>query len=1507
MRTRTQLCFVIGAITLPMFPSTLRANTPDCDSNGIPDNCEIDCASTHVATGNLCSVDFPIPNCGAAGDCDSNGIPDECEPDCDSNGIANACEIESGAADCNLNGVPDSCDFFSQSVLLSADFDFGFPADWSASGLWHTTSACDQGGGCAATGWAYFGVDGTCTFDTGGIEGGVLSAGSREISVTVNSALLTYCSFYDGDRGVAPDGFDSAWVTVNGAIVDDVGPSAPIGVWETRVVDLQAYIGESITIEWNFDSVDAMSNDAVGWQIDQVEVVVDSDCNNNGVLDDCDISGGFSADCNTNGLPDECDLATGADDCNSNGVPDSCESDADCDLNGTPDICEERLVFVDRLATAGVNDGSDWSNAYTDFQSALSDVNSNCLPAEVWVAQGVYRPDGPGGDRDATFSLSSGTSVYAGFVGGETSRDQRDPNPETNACVLSGDLDSNDISAVFTDNSRHVVTFDQVSGGAVLDGFRIQGGVALEASPSNDGAGIKITDSVVSIGNCLIVGHQAIAGAVYCRNSQVDFKDVRFVNNAAAFGGALYMVTGSAGVFDRCRFMGNLAAFDAAVGGGVGGAVFVSSASTPTFQNCLFVGNEARNLGNMFSVEANGAAIYASSTSVTDFLNCTFAGNSADDFGGGLAAFGSADVSIQNTILWNNTDITGSTESSQIHVGGGTVSLDYSCVMGLSGSLGGIGNIAVDPLFTDADGADNTVGTLDDDLLPSPASPCIDAADNTVSFAGVVVIFDVETFPRFADDPVVVDTGNGTAPVIDIGAYERQPDCNNNGVADAADITAGSSNDCTLNGIPDECEPDCNMNAGPDSCDIAAGSSMDCDADGIPDECNIDAGSAAPGGPFFCTTQCANDFNDNGVPDECDISGGTSSDCDGSGIPDENKTDCNVNGTPDVCEDFSPVFESSLALTPVFGGASPVQFTLNDMRPAVSDVTLTFTAFADLASPVETVSVDLNGTSIGDVFGGNANDCPAFADTDAIMLSAVLFNQIVGVGPAIFTLTASPFVDECPQGSSISISVMYLPVGDCNANGVPDDCDISGATSADTDANAVPDECEDCNNNTIPDVIDLSNQTSSDANSNGIPDECEDCNTNGSPDDLDISTGGSFDDNANGIPDECEDCNNNGTLDDTDIVDLTSNDCNSNNLPDECEIDIVTLGGPFFCTANCAIDCNADGTPDECEISLTSGAAGGPFYCTTACDPDCDDNGVPDTCDAAIGADCNSDGIPDSCQPDTDGDGAIDDCESCPLDGTKTEPGICGCGQSDSTDSDADGVIDCLDLCAGTPPLEPVNGDGCPFIGACCFAIGQCSDGLDRLTCEAFTGTYQGDGSMCTTDSDLDGFTNCAEECPQDPNKTAVGECGCGVPDTDSDADAVADCFDLCPSTPIATMVDSNGCPEYGACCLPGGACNAGIFIDEAFCDSLDPPGIYQGNGSTCALNCAAPPPGDYDADADVDLDDYANFEMCLSGPINAANFLPPSALCLQVFDSDTDGDVDVIDYGAFQNNLADF
>jgi hypothetical protein len=93
----------------------------------------------------------------------------------------------------------------------------------------------------------------------------------------------------------------------------------------------------------------------------------------------------------------------------------------------------------------------------------------------------------------------------------------------------------------------------------------------------------------------------------------------------------------------------------------------------------------------------------------------------------------------------------------------------------IEGGLTGTGNIDADPAFVDPDGADNDPNTWEDnDYRLGAGSPCIDAGDNTASRAGVTT--DLDGNPRFVDDPNTdPDTGNGTPPIVDMGAYEYQP------------------------------------------------------------------------------------------------------------------------------------------------------------------------------------------------------------------------------------------------------------------------------------------------------------------------------------------------------------------------------------------------------------------------------------------------------------------------------------------------------------------------------------------------------------------------------------------------------------------------------------------------------------------------------------------------------------------------------------------------------------
>lgn len=156
-------------------------------------------------------------------------------------------------------------------------------------------------------------------------------------------------------------------------------------------------------------------------------------------------------------------------------------------------------------------------------------------------------------------------------------------------------------------------------------------------------------------------------------------------------------------------------------------------------------------------------------------VECSFYSNSTNGIGGGVfqSATSFTTFAVKNSIFWGNFDQSGVTKGAQLTADTATTTVNYSCVQGWSEVLSGTGNFGLDPLFVDADGADNLGGTIDDDLRLGPGSPCIDAADNDSVPDGLVL--DVLGLPRFVDDPNVPDTGVGTPPIVDMGAHERQP------------------------------------------------------------------------------------------------------------------------------------------------------------------------------------------------------------------------------------------------------------------------------------------------------------------------------------------------------------------------------------------------------------------------------------------------------------------------------------------------------------------------------------------------------------------------------------------------------------------------------------------------------------------------------------------------------------------------------------------------------------
>jgi hypothetical protein len=175
--------------------------------------------------------------------------------------------------------------------------------------------------------------------------------------------------------------------------------------------------------------------------------------------------------------------------------------------------------------------------------------------------------------------------------------------------------------------------------------------------------------------------------------------------------------------------------------------------SEPVLTNSTFSRNLAYSNGN-------GGGMFNHNSSPT-LINCTFSGNSAYS-GGGVCDRRSPPrrTTLTNCILWGNMSVDGMGEPAQLQTDNidKTPVVNYCCIQGLTGALGGTGNIGGDPLFVYAGGADGLLGTEDDNLRLLPGSPCIDAGDNSAVPPSLLTDLDLE--PRFTDDPDTPDTGN---------------------------------------------------------------------------------------------------------------------------------------------------------------------------------------------------------------------------------------------------------------------------------------------------------------------------------------------------------------------------------------------------------------------------------------------------------------------------------------------------------------------------------------------------------------------------------------------------------------------------------------------------------------------------------------------------------------------------------------------------------------------------
>lgn len=345
----------------------------------------------------------------------------------------------------------------------------------------------------------------------------------------------------------------------------------------------------------------------------------------------------------------------------------------------------------------------------------------------------------------------------------------------------------------------------------------------------------------------------------------------------------------------------------------------------------------------------------------------------------------------------------------------------------------------------------DVVGTFGSTIQDSlPCCPTVQGLEDWGLATAVVA----ENFPWAADVRVIV-------PIGDEGPRTGDP-CNDPGddrdVIEAA-IFSAAANGVAVSPITGTGSSPCVVALAVDLAEGTGGTAFQ----------SSDPASDLAAAVFGLLTGLAvsNDCDQNGTPDICDIAAGGVQDCNGNGVPDNCEIalglveDCNGDEVPDQCEG-EIVVTSTGPVGPV-GAGNSVVLTIPSAPEAGGDIEVIVEVRGDFSALTESADLLLNGSAIATLFELDGSDCPENANTATVMIPAMDFNTAVDGGDAVFSLVPAATVDPLLCGGTfgvLSVTYQAYTEQDCNANGVPDICDIILGVLTDANGNGIPDECE---------------------------------------------------------------------------------------------------------------------------------------------------------------------------------------------------------------------------------------------------------------------------------------------------------------------------------------------------------------------------------------------------------------------------------------------------------------
>ena len=385
------------------------------------------------------------------------------------------------------------------------------------------------------------------------------------------------------------------------------------------------------------------------------------------------------------------------------------------------------ILYVNQAAT-GLGSGISWSNAYTTLNEALADATDG---EEVWIAGGTYKPSTTG-NRSASFTINNFVSIYGGFLGNESTIEDRVYG--ANETILSGDLNGDDDSIITVantlraDNSYKVInitiTSNTTASAVELDRLTITGGNASATSGVNRyGAAISKDNAVrnLYITDCVLNNNSGRFGTVYSSFGSGGIGNLiikrSIIDSNYGRLGTLYGTSATSTSFnvkiENTQITNNVATDTNGSDGAAGSAMFFKSAVNSSvairIENSTFVKNQ--DLGTASGYNNFNRSIIIAQRSAGPSVNS------------------GATVRVYNSILYDNTT-SGSLTSKAISRGNATTP-EPTVEIFNSIDKDNFSNVPVANVVNSSNANPLFVDATNNDFKLQTNSPALDAGDNS--------------------------------------------------------------------------------------------------------------------------------------------------------------------------------------------------------------------------------------------------------------------------------------------------------------------------------------------------------------------------------------------------------------------------------------------------------------------------------------------------------------------------------------------------------------------------------------------------------------------------------------------------------------------------------------------------------------------------------------------------------------------------------------------------------